>query len=98
VSGRWWRQLVNVTQGSKNSSREGEREVRQQLEEEEEPIEFVTVFADPLLLFSNPIYQFIHSGPLILTLLLVSLELRRGPASWAGDVTVPTFPAPWRPA
>jgi hypothetical protein len=53
---------VNVTQGSKNSSRERERErerergVRQQLEEEEEPIEFVTVFSDvpsfsPLILF-----------------------------------------------
>jgi hypothetical protein len=52
--------LVSVTQGSKNSSRERERErergVRQQLEEEEEPIEFVTVFSDvpsfsPLILF-----------------------------------------------
>jgi hypothetical protein len=51
-----WISPVNVTQGSKNSSRERERGVRQQLEEEEEPIEFVTVFSDipsfsPLILF-----------------------------------------------
>jgi hypothetical protein len=39
---------VAGTAAERERGRERERGVRQQLEEEEEPIEFVTVFADPL--------------------------------------------------
>jgi hypothetical protein len=49
---------VARTAAERERGRERERGVRQQLEEEEEPIEFVTVFSDvpsfsPLILFIN---------------------------------------------
>jgi hypothetical protein len=51
---------VAETAAERERGGERERGVRQQLEEEEEPIEFVTVFADPLSF--SPLILFISSS------------------------------------